>query len=98
MSGKIFYVYMLHCGDESYYTGITNSLERRMDEHISGYDELSYTYNRQPVKLVYSEIFQWVEDAIKREKQIKGWSRNKKEALIEGDFELLKKRSKKNFK
>ena len=89
---------MLHCGDESYYTGITNSLERRMDEHISGYDELSYTYNRQPVKLVYSEIFQWVEDAIKREKQIKCWSRNKKEVLIEGDFELLKKRSKKNFK
>jgi putative endonuclease len=97
MKGKNFYVYMLHCGDESYYTGITNSLERRMNEHIAGYDELSYTHNRQPVKLVYSEIFQWVEDAIKREKQIKGWSRNKKEALIKGDFELLKKLSKKNF-
>lgn len=97
MNQKIFYVYILHCGDDSYYTGVTNSLERRIEEHVGGYSELSYTHNRQPVKLVYSEIFQWVEDAIKREKQIKGWTRAKKEALIKGDFELLKILAKKKF-
>jgi|TARA_B110000967_G_scaffold208640_1_gene261533 putative endonuclease len=98
MSKNLFYVYILHCGDDSYYTGITNSLERRVEEHVNGYGELSYTHNRQPVKVVYSEIFQWVEDAIKREKQIKGWTRNKKEALISQNFKLLKQLSKKKFK
>ncbi len=98
MSKNLFYVYILLCGDDSYYTGITNSLERRVEEHVNGYSEPFYTHNRQPVKVVYSEIFQWVEDAIKREKQIKGWTRNKKEALISQNFKLLKQLSKKKFK
>ena len=97
MSKNVFYVYILLCGDDSFYTGVTNSLERRLNEHINGYSESAYTHNRQPVKLVYSEMFQWIEDAIKREKQIKGWTRAKKIALIKDDFELLKKLAKKKF-
>lgn len=73
-----FYVYILHCGDNSYYVGVTNNIERRETEHIEGYNETSYTHSRQPVKLVYVEQFQYINDAIKREKQIKGWTRSKK--------------------
>lgn len=84
-----YYVYILECADKSYYTGVTNNLERRIAEHNSGLLK-GYTSSRLPVKLVYYAYFNRIEDAIRFEKQIKGWSRKKKEALINGDIKLLK--------
>ena len=84
-----YFVYILKCSDESYYTGVTSNLEKRFAEHNAGtYD--GYTRNRKPVKLIYSERINDINDAIVLEKRIKGWSRKKKEALIQGDFSLLK--------
>lgn len=90
---KTYNVYILRCSDKSYYTGITNDLDRRIIEHNNGIDKKSYTFNRRPVELVYKESFQNPNDAIVWEKRIKGWSRKKKEALINGDFEELKRLS-----
>jgi len=90
---KDFFVYILECSDRSYYTGVTSELEKRINEHNSSYYK-GYTSSRLPVKLVYSNRFTNVNDAINAEKQIKGRSRAKKEALIIGDFELLRKLSK----
>ena len=88
------FVYILKCSDSSYYIGITNNLERRFNEHCESMDEKSYTFNRRPLKLVYYEHFLSPMQAIKREKQLKGWSRKKKEALINGNIELLKELAK----
>ncbi|PRD45106.1 hypothetical protein C5748_02460 [Phyllobacterium phragmitis] len=83
-------VYILRCLDGSYYTGITKQpVEARVWEHNNLPDEKSYTWNRRPVELVFSETYDLVKDAIAREKQIKGWSRRKKEALIALDYEGL---------
>lgn len=90
---KTYFVYILECSDNSYYTGITNDIEKRMIEHKSGLDKKSYTFSRRLIKLVYKEGFQHPNDAILWEKRIKGWSRRKKEALINGDFEELKRLS-----
>jgi putative endonuclease len=89
-----YYVYIVECKDWSYYTGITNDIEKRMWEHNTGQDDKSYTYERRPVELKYVEIFHDVEQAITREKQIKGWSRKKKQALIAENFDKLKELSK----
>lgn len=94
---KDYFVYILKCSDESYYTGVTNDLERRVGEHQSGIIN-GYTSSRLPVKLVYSERFSDVNQAIKSEKQIKGWNRKKKEALIAGNFDLLVKLSNQKVK
>ncbi len=94
---KIMYVYILECSDLSFYTGVTNNLDRRFEEHQHGDNKTSYTYLRRPVKLVYYEIFWGPIDAINFEKQIKGWSRKKKIALINGDYnEIVKLSNKKN--
>jgi len=85
----IYYVYILQCADGSYYTGMTNSIEKRLDEHVHGLIPSCYTFSRRPVVLKFCLDFQYVNDAIMKEKQIKGWSRKKKEALINGDFEEL---------
>jgi putative endonuclease len=87
---KNYYVYIIECKDKSFYTGVTNSIEKRISEHNIGIDSNSYTYYRRPVKLVFSQHFANIDDAIRAEKQIKGWSRKKKLALINGDFDLLK--------
>jgi putative endonuclease len=89
-SMKQWYVYILRCADKSYYTGITNNTERRLAEHETGLDTTCYTYHRRPVELVYYAGFSSPEAAISVEKQIKGWGRKKKEALIDGDFDKLK--------
>jgi putative endonuclease len=83
------YLYILKCSDDSYYTGITNNLERRLYEHNMGIHEDCYTFKRRPVKLEFCQEFSDPNEAIVREKQIKGWSRAKKEALINNDFEKL---------
>ena len=83
-----YFIYILECSDSSFYTGVTNNLERRIAEHNSGLIK-GYTSKRLPVRLVFSQRFSDINQAIKSEKQIKGWSRNKKKALIDGNFELL---------
>jgi putative endonuclease len=97
----IYSVYILVCSDNSFYTGMTNDLARRKQEHDDGINEGSYTSNRRPVKLVWIEEHKYVNNAIEREKQIKGWSRAKKIALIEGqklDLPGLSKKKKFNKK
>lgn len=86
---KSYWVYILLCRDGSYYTGITNDFERRLNEHSEGTDGKCYTVKRRPVRLVYRVEFREVTDAISYEKQVKRWSRNKKEAMINGQEELL---------
>ena len=88
------YVYILLCSDHSYYTGVTNNMERRLKEHTNSVNPKAYTSSRLPIELVFVERIQSPNHAIAIEKQIKGWSRKKKEALINGDFELLVELSK----
>jgi len=92
-----YYVYILKCNDGTYYTGVTNNIERRFSEHQSGEDKKSYTYSRRPIELMFYAEFSNVEYAIEKEKQIKKWSKSKKEALIKGEFELLPNLAKKKF-
>ena len=96
---KEYYIYIVHCSDKSFYTGITNNLERRIIDHNQGQDKYVYTYSRRPVKLVYFETYFDVNQAISREKQIKRWAREKKKALIKRQSEKLIKlaRGKKGY-
>jgi len=83
------WLYILRCADGSYYTGTTRSdLEIRISQHETGHFD-GYTATRRPVTLVFSDYFDQIVDAIAAERQIKGWSRAKKEALIAGRFDLL---------
>lgn len=84
------YVYILLCSDGSYYIGVTNNVEQRMLYHNEGEDKTSYTYERRPVNLLYVESFMVYEQAIAREKQLKKWTRRKKEALINENWNRLK--------
>ncbi len=86
---NIYYVYILLCSDNSYYIGVTNNVEKRFYEHEKGLDLKCYTYKRRPVKLKFVENFSNINEAIRREKQIKGWTRKKKEVLIKRDFDKL---------
>jgi len=90
-----YYVYILQCCDGSYYTGVTNNVERRFHEHQEGLVPGCYTHERRPLQLVFAEEFTEAMNAIAREKQIKGWTRKKKEALIRGDFDGLVELAKK---
>ena len=82
-------VYMVECSDKSYYTGLTKQeIEARIWEHNEGIYR-GYTYSRRPVRLVFMEVYDRITDAIERERQIKGWSRAKKQALIAYDYEKL---------
>jgi putative endonuclease len=92
-----YFVYMLRCADDSLYIGVTNDYVRRLAEHNYGIDPRHYTWKRRPVTLVHVEVFGDVTEAIRREKQLKRWSRKKKEALVAGDEELLSKYAKKIF-
>lgn len=95
--GYDYYVYIVLCSDGSYYTGITKDIDRRIAEHNDGIADDSYTYIRRPVELKYIEVFENVEKAIVREKQIKNWSRKKKEAIIDANFDKLKEYAKKKW-
>jgi len=92
-------MYILQCSDGTYYTGSTKELERRLQQHDIG-EGANYTKKRLPVKLLYVEKFERIDEAFKREKQVQGWSRQKKEALINGNTnelpELAKKKWSKN--
>ena len=93
-----YYVYILRCSDGSYYTGVTNDHEKRLQEHQEGHNRNSYTFRRRPVQLVHLETFTEISWAIAREKQIQPWNRQKKEALIQANYEKLQIFSKKKFK
>jgi predicted GIY-YIG superfamily endonuclease len=80
-----FWVYILRCADRSYYTGHTDNLEKRVVEHQAGEIE-GYTSTRLPVTLMFADEFPTREEATARERQIKGWSRRKKEAMMRGDW------------
>ena len=86
-------VYIFLCADGSYYTGVTNDIERRVNEHLEGKDPRSYTYSKRPIELVYFEIFQTPKEAIEWKKKIKKWSKAKKEALILENWEKLQELS-----
>uniref|UniRef100_UPI00404A0C28 GIY-YIG nuclease family protein n=2 Tax=Gelidibacter sp. TaxID=2018083 RepID=UPI00404A0C28 len=86
---KFYYVYMLECSDGSFYVGISSNIEKRLDIHNSGINRDSYTYSRRPVVLKWMEMFTNPEQAIAFEKQLKGWSRRKKIALINEDWNKL---------
>lgn len=88
---KTYYVYILLCSDKSYYTGITNNVLRRFNEHRSGLHQKSYTFSRRPLELLFTREYPRPMMAIRFEKQVKRWSRAKKEALIKGDFDELKR-------
>jgi putative endonuclease len=81
---------MVLCSDASYYTGITHDVEVRIFQHNDGIDRFCYTYTRRPVRLVYAAEFSDPNEAIRWEKQIKGWSRAKKDALVRGDWTYIK--------
>ncbi len=82
------WMYILECCDGSYYTGSTIDLQRRLNQHQAGVGA-NHTKKRLPVKLVYSEEYQRIATAFYREKQVQGWSRKKKEALIRGEYAKL---------
>lgn len=89
------YVYILECADGSYYVGSTRALEARFAQHASG-EGAAYTRRRRPVKLVFAEEYERIDDAYEREKQIQGWSRAKRQALIARRFEALPELSRKH--
>ena len=90
------WMYILECADSSYYVGSTRNLEQRIFQRQQGLGA-KYTSNRLPVKLVYGEEYDRISDAYAREKQVQGWRRAKREALINSDPELLPALAKKIF-
>ncbi|GAA4909708.1 GIY-YIG nuclease family protein [Mucilaginibacter defluvii] len=84
-----YFVYIIRCNDGSYYTGVTNDIDRRFQEHQQGIIVHCYTFKRRPLVLVFHEPFGDINQAIAFEKQVKGWRRAKKEALIARRWDLL---------
>ena len=94
---KTSYVYILKCSDGTYYTGVSSNLLKRIEEHHAGKHRDSYTYVRRPVALMFYAQFTDITIAISTEKQLKNWSKAKKEALISGNYQMLPTLSKKVF-
>ena len=90
------FVYMLRCADGSYYVGSTRDLEKRLWQHSTGHGS-AYTSKRLPIAVVFAQEFDRIDEAYALEKRIQGWSRAKREALIEGRYNDLPRLSKKNF-
>ncbi len=88
----MYYFYIVRCSDNSLYSGQTNNLAKRIKEHNLGKTKSAkYTKAHRPVELVYSEKYATLQLAMRREYQIKNWTKAKKEALISGKFDLPKK-------
>ena len=83
-----FYAYLLRCADGHYYAGHTDDLDTRIAQHQAGAIP-GYTHDKRPVTLVWSDRFPDRDSAFAAERQIKGWSRAKREALIRGDWEAV---------
>ena len=94
---KQSYVYILKCLDNTYYTGVTSNLIDRIFKHDTGFYPECYTFKRRPLELVFYCEFTDINLAIDKEKQIKKWSKAKKEALINGDFDSLINLARKKF-
>jgi predicted GIY-YIG superfamily endonuclease len=86
---KTYWVYMLLCRDGSFYVGVTSDVDVRIAEHAEGADRRHYTYSRRPLELVHTASFPTPDEAIRAEKQLKGWSRGKKAAMIRGDWKRI---------
>ena len=84
------YMYILKCANGKYYVGSTTDLEKRIQQHQQGEGGAMFTKGHLPVELVYFEKYERIDEAFNRERQVHGWSRAKKEALIRGDFEVLR--------
>ena len=82
------FMYILECSNGQFYTGSTKNLNRRLAQHQAG-EGANFTKKHLPVKLVYYEEYDRIDVAFYREKQIQGWSRKKKLALIRGEFDKL---------
>lgn len=95
---KQSYVYILKCSDNSYYTGITSNLTQRLCQHETAFYPECYTANKRPIKLVYYCEFTDISIVIDIEKKIKKWSRAKKEALINEEYDRLTNLAKKKFR
>jgi tRNA/rRNA methyltransferase len=91
-----FHAYMLRCADDSYYIGHTDNLEQRIGQHQLGAIE-GYTQKRRPVTLIWSQDFPTRAEAIEAERQIKGWTRAKKQALANGDWDAVRELARKSF-
>ena len=91
-----FHVYLLQCGDGSYYIGHTDNIESRLAQHRVGALQ-GYTASRLPVSLLKAEAFPTREEALAAEMQLKGWGRAKKKAWVEDNFVLMKQLAKKDF-
>jgi len=81
-------MYILECSDGTYYTGSTNNIDKRVEQHQLG-EGSNYTKKRLPVQLLYYEEYERIDHAFYREKQVQGWNRSKKEALINRRPDLL---------
>ena len=86
---KTYYVYILECSDGLTYTGVTNNLSRRFEEHQNGLNKNCFTSKRRPLKLIFHQDFNDIEQAIYFEKKIKNWSAKKKLALANEEFDML---------
>ena len=84
-----FFVYLLVCADGTFYVGSTANLPLRLAQHQMGHDPAAYTYRRRPVRLAWCDRFPSLGEALERERQLKGWSRAKKEALINGEVDQV---------
>ena len=89
----MYYVYILRCADQSLYVGYTRNIKRRVEAHNAGRGA-AFTSKRRPVALVYAESHDAKTAALRRERQLKRWTRKKKEVLIRGDLDLLRSLSK----
>ena len=89
LSMKTYFVYILKCSDDLLYTGITNNIERRFEEHQRGLNKCCFTFKRRPLELIFNQVFNDIEQAIYFEKKIKKWSAKKKLALSNDDFNLI---------
>ena len=83
------FTYIVQCSDGTYYVGSTHDLEHRMWQHNDSVEGAAYTRRRRPVQLVWSHEFEHIGAAFAFEKQVQGWSRAKREALIRGEFDAL---------
>lgn len=90
----MFWVYIIKCRDQSFYTGHTDNLDKRLYQHKSGEIKTCYTFTRRPIELVFQQIFETREEALASERQIKGWSRAKKIAMINGDWNKVSRLAK----
>ena len=90
---KTYYVYIIKCSDKTFYTGMTNNIARRWQEHCYGDNKSAYTYSRKPLHLVFFETFNDVNQAFAFERKIKKWSSAKRQALIDENWDRLKQLS-----